>query len=220
MNIYNRARVQGGGYTIDHIDLSKLIEGRTILAGDFNARSPEWDPWVTGRQNARTTEQLIERNGLIVNNNDYQPTRRGKNCRSIIDLTLSNSKVGELSTWEIDEGLATTSDHEVIVFSWPPLCAATPEREAKALHNWNIDRLCADEQAMKAAGEHWRELSNSRATVSAQAEAAELESEACWIQDSLREVLDRHAPGRQQCARSKRWWTEDIKQERLQQRPD
>jgi hypothetical protein len=40
INIYNRARVQGGGYTIDHIDLSRLIEGRTILAGDFNACSP------------------------------------------------------------------------------------------------------------------------------------------------------------------------------------
>jgi hypothetical protein len=43
INIYNRARVQGGGYTIDHIDLSRLIEGRTILVGDFNARSPTWD---------------------------------------------------------------------------------------------------------------------------------------------------------------------------------
>jgi hypothetical protein len=44
INIYNRAREQGGGYTIDHIDLSRLIEGRTVLAGDFNARSPTWDP--------------------------------------------------------------------------------------------------------------------------------------------------------------------------------
>jgi hypothetical protein len=41
INIYNRARVQGGGYTIDYIDLSQLIQGRTILAGNFNARSPE-----------------------------------------------------------------------------------------------------------------------------------------------------------------------------------
>jgi hypothetical protein len=70
INIYNRARVQGGGYTIDHIDLSRLIEGRTVLAGDFNALSPTWDPWVAGRQNAGTTEQLIERHELIVNNND------------------------------------------------------------------------------------------------------------------------------------------------------
>jgi hypothetical protein len=44
INIYNRARVQGGGYMIDHMDTSRLIEGRTILAADFNARSPAWDP--------------------------------------------------------------------------------------------------------------------------------------------------------------------------------
>jgi hypothetical protein len=40
INIYNKAGVQGGGYTIDHIDVSRLIEGRAILASDFNARSP------------------------------------------------------------------------------------------------------------------------------------------------------------------------------------
>ena len=205
INIYNRARVQGGGYTIDHIDLSRLIEGRTILIGDFNARSPTWDPWVAGRQNARTTEQLIERHELIVNNNDYQPTRRGKSCRSIIDLTLSTCRVGPLATWEIDGDLATTSDHEVTVFSWLPLCSTTAEREGKATPNWNIDRLCADGQAMKAAGEHWGELSDCRMPISAQATTSELEAEVCWIQDSLKAVLDKHAPGRPPNARSKRW---------------
>lgn len=214
INIYNRARVQGGGYTIDHIDLSSLIEGRTILIGDFNARSPTWDPWLVGRQNAGTTEQLIERHELIVNNNDYQPTRRGKSCRSVIDLTLSTGRVGPLATWEIDEDLATTSDHEVIVFSWLPLCSTTTEREGKATPNWNIDRLRVDEQAMKAAGEHWGELSDCRIPISAQATTSELEAEACWIQDSLKAVLDKHAPGRPPNARSKRWWTDEIKQER------
>ena len=40
INIYNRARVQSGGYAIDRIDMSRLIDSRTILTGDFNARSP------------------------------------------------------------------------------------------------------------------------------------------------------------------------------------
>jgi hypothetical protein len=48
---------------------------------------------VAGRQNAGTIENLIERHELIINNNDYQPTRRGKSCRSIIDLTLSTCRV-------------------------------------------------------------------------------------------------------------------------------
>jgi hypothetical protein len=43
VNVYNQARVEGGGHTIDQIDLSRLIVSRTILAGDFNARSPVWN---------------------------------------------------------------------------------------------------------------------------------------------------------------------------------
>jgi hypothetical protein len=132
INVYNKARVGGGGYTIDHVDLSPLIVARTILAGDFNARSPAWDPWVGGRRDAGTVERLVERHELIVNNNDYQPTRIGKNCKSIIDLTLSTRQVGALITWEIDSNLATTSDHEVIIFAWTPLKATTGDEEAKA----------------------------------------------------------------------------------------
>lgn len=215
INIYNKARVEGGGYTIDHLDWRPLIEGRTILAGDFNARSPTWDRWIVGRQNAGTTERLIERHDLIVNNNDHQATRRGKNCKSVIDLTLSSRKVGALTTWEIDEELATTSDHEVIVFEWTPLNAAATDGPRGAPPNWSIDRLCADGEALKKAGEHWHELSEGRLLVNAWvATPAELEAEACWMQESLKTVLDRHAPGRPPCARSKRWWTDDIKKER------
>jgi hypothetical protein len=215
INIYNKARVQGGGYTIDHIDVSRLIEGRTILAGDFNARSPAWDPWVGGRQNPGTTERLIERHELIVNNNEHQPTRRGKNCRSIIDLTLSTRGVEALVTWEIDENLATTPDHEVIVFEWTPLNAGAPDRQSNATLTWNIDRLCADKQALEAASELWLELSEGRALIDAWATTpTELESEAQWTQDSLRAVLDRRAPTSKPRARSKRWWTDEIRQQR------
>lgn len=70
INIYN-----------NHSTLSRLIVGRTILAGDFNARSPVWDPRALSRHNAGTVERLIERHELIINNNDYQPTRWGKNYK-------------------------------------------------------------------------------------------------------------------------------------------
>jgi hypothetical protein len=136
---------------------------------------------VAGRQNAGTVERLIERHELIVNNNDHQATGCGKNCRSIIDLTLSTRKVGALARWEIDENLATASDHEIIVFSWPPLVAAKDKEEITTTRNWNIDRLCADEQAVKAAGEHWSELSDRRGPIDTEAAKAELEDKARWL---------------------------------------
>lgn len=208
INIYNKARVEAGGYTIDHIDLSRLIMGTTILTGDFNARSPTWDPWMAGRRNVGTTEQLIERNDLIINNNDHQPTGWGKNCRSIIDLTLSTRQVGALTAWDLDSDRATTSDHEVIVFAWTQLRDTAATEEATATPDWNINRLYADEKAMNQANKHWRTLSEGRPPVDYyMATAEELEAEAFWVQDSLKVVLDTRAPGRAACAHSQRWWT-------------
>jgi hypothetical protein len=123
--------------------------------------------------------------------------------------------MGALVTWEIDSDRATTSDHEVIVFAWAPLNDMGVSEEATATPNWNIDRLCADEQAMGEAGECWHMLCEGRPPVEAQsATVEELEAEVNWIQDNLKAVLDRHAPGTSTRARSKRWWTEEIRQER------
>lgn len=215
INVYNKARVESGGYTIDHVDFLQLIVGRAILAGDFNARSPAWDPWVTGRRNAGTLERLIDRHELIVNNNDHQPTRIEKDCKSIIDLTLSTRGVGALVIWGVDPDRATTSDHEVIVFAWAPLHTTAEKGEAAAMPNWNVERLSADEHAKARAGEYWRMLSEGRPPLNAHAATIEeLDAEAHWIQDSLKAVLDRHAPGKAASARSKRWWSGDIKRKR------
>jgi hypothetical protein len=135
VNVYNQARVKGGGYTIDHVDLSRLIVSRTILAGDFNGRSPTWDSWVAGRQNAGPVERLIERRELILNNKDCQPTTIGKNCRSITNITPSTRKIRALATWAIDSDRATTSDHEVIIFTLIPLNGTVVSEEAIAAPN-------------------------------------------------------------------------------------
>jgi hypothetical protein len=37
--------------------------------------------------------------------------------------------------------MATTSDHEVIIFGWAPPNAVVSEREMKDAQNWNIVRL-------------------------------------------------------------------------------
>jgi hypothetical protein len=95
----------------------------------------------------------------------------------------------------------------LVVFPLDLLREGTP----RATPDWNIGRLREDEQAVKAAGEHWDELSDYRTPISVQATPSELEAEGGWIQDSLK-----HAPGRPPNARSKRWWTDEIEQERRQ----
>lgn len=129
-------------------------------------------------------------------------------------LDLEHAQNWGSPRWEIDENLATASDHEVIVFSWPPFVATKDKEGSSTTPNWNIDRLCADEQAVKAAGEHCRELSDRRRPIDTEAGDAELEDEARWLQNSLRAVLDKHVAGRPPRPRSKRWWADDIKNER------
>lgn len=213
VNIYNRARMNGGGYAINRIDFRQLIQGRTILAGDFNSRSPAWDPWVEGRHNAGATEDLIGDYSLIVNNTD-QPTRCGPRSKSVIDLTLSTPGVGALQTWYIDEDFATPSDHAVIIFSWSPLSSQASGLEARPMSNWNIDELCSDGERLKQATDHWRQVSESRQRIAAEATEDDLEAKAQWIQDSLTTVLNRHAPPKPIHARSKRWWADKVKDER------
>jgi hypothetical protein len=118
VNIYNRALRE------TCIDFRELMQGRTILAGDFNCRSAVWDSGVRDRHhNASTAQGLIEDHALIINNDD-QPTRCGPTSRSPTELTLSTPSVGTLQTWGIDEDLATPSDDAVIVFSWAPWCSS------------------------------------------------------------------------------------------------
>jgi len=123
--------------------------------------------------------------------------------------------VGALTAWDVDSDLATTSDHEVIIFAWTQLRVIAATEETIATPNWNIDRLYTDKQAMEEAAQHWRALSEGQSLVDSHAASEEeLEAEAFWIQNSLKIVLDTHAPGRAACARSKRWWTAEIKQMR------
>jgi hypothetical protein len=96
-----------------------------------------------------------------------------------------------------------------------PLDEVILERKIGVARNWDIDRLCAEEQALEAANENWLELSEGRALINAWATSpTELEAEAQWIQDSLQTVLNRNAAGKEPRPRSKRWWTDEVRQQR------
>jgi hypothetical protein len=57
-------------------------------------------------------------------------------------------------------------------------------------------------------------MSESRQRIPEEPMEEDLEAEAEWVQCNLTVVLDRHAPPRPVRARSKRWWTDKLKQER------
>lgn len=83
-----RARVEGAAYNIDHVDLSKLINGITTFACDFNNRSPARD---MGRRTAECGSNRAPGRDIQPRCQQRRPRtfETRKYCSCIIDLTLS-----------------------------------------------------------------------------------------------------------------------------------
>jgi hypothetical protein len=83
--------------------------------GDINAHSQRWHPRCTERRQVAYREQIIDRHGLEIGNDDRPTQYRTRNkCKpgSIIAQTLGIKPCGR---WTIFDGNhATWSDHEII----------------------------------------------------------------------------------------------------------
>jgi len=132
---------------IDDIDWEPLIQGRTILLGDFNAHSPIWNPLITQSTDATSLEAIINRFDLIFNNEPGVITRPNlTRNKSIIDLTFTTTAIGLLDLWAIEEENPTPLDHELIVFSWNDLKQNRLDKRPKDITGWNIDKLLLDQE--------------------------------------------------------------------------
>ena len=83
-----------------------LGDGDCILAGDFNAHSPVWNPRCTERRNAAFLEDMIVRHELQVLNDGTatRPANRDSNIHSVIDLTLTTPGAGPMCEgWKVEE---------------------------------------------------------------------------------------------------------------------
>ena len=93
-----------------------------MVAGDFNAHSPRWNPQCSQiqRRDTRFLEELIDTHDLQVLNG-VKATRPGSECHSIIDLTLATPHAAPYcKEWRILDAdqVATGSDHVVIEWRW------------------------------------------------------------------------------------------------------
>ena len=213
VNIYDQ-RIQGSSSSyraLQHIQWADIITRRTILAGDFNARSPRWDPLVRTPQNASYLEGLIDTYSLILNNT-HDFTRREGSSQSIIDLTLSSIEIGPLEHWAVDLECSTPLDHEVIRFSWEDLEASNSTGSSRVT-GWNIDQLAQDRERAESARQDWI-YQQSLITTESINSAEQLDKVAQWTQETLTSILNTWAKPVRLSARSKRWWTEEVKEAR------
>lgn len=215
VNVYDqRIRPEQGAAfrAISKLSWSHIITRRTILAGDFNARSPRWDPYTRRPTNCNELLELIEKFQLILNNTE-EPTREENESRSVIDLTFSTPEIGLLDHWAVDLNNPTTSDHKIIYFSWLPLREeSSPRRLEKVVTGWDIDLLARDPIKETKARENWIRLSLANPPILETTD--NLDQEAKWIQQALTDVLNSWAKPLYITTFSKRWWNKDIKKAR------
>jgi hypothetical protein len=201
-----------------NLDWEGIMGPRTILAGDFNAHSPMWNPIMPpGKRtsSAGFLEALIHKHDLTVWN-DTQATfgRKGAGNHSIIDLTLTTPDL-LIEEWALEQDKeVTNSDHALITWELAVGPGARNEQRAtsKAVTGWKIEEMGEEEHA--AAKAEWQTRASGRPLINPYATLAEIEAEAVWLSQTLCDVLTLHAKPKRVCARSRRWWTAEISEKR------
>lgn len=93
----------------------RLHRNDTIIAGDFNAKSPQWGMSSTDRRGQILTD-WTSTNDLIIINKGNTPTFTYQDYGSILDLTIATPNVSRhINNWEVLE-TESLSDHKYILF--------------------------------------------------------------------------------------------------------
>ena len=210
-NVYNRKLDNPSRYSFDTSHWDCRLAPRTILAGDFNSRSPYWDARTTREQRDTRIANFIDDHELLLNNDPEKATRRearkGRLVESTLDLTLSTSTLGLLPHWTIDDECTTPSDHEIIIFTWSPLEEAPP----LDMKGWNLAALEKSPEHLSTAFSLWKDLYAARALPELNT-TDKIDEEVSHLEKCIKETLDLSAPTLRLSPKSKKWWTEDLKE--------
>jgi len=92
-----------------------IWQGGTVIEGDINAHSIQWDPRSQAQRNAVLWEHVIDENGLEIGNDSgvtHHWTREGQNGMSVIDLIMA---IWQITTWSmLADNHITGSDYDVL----------------------------------------------------------------------------------------------------------
>lgn len=122
-------------------DEIRKIEGKIIVAGDFNSRGVEWGSRTTNSR-GRSILEMAARAGLTIANVGSVPTFRRHGCEGTIpDITLvSENFANKVSNWKVLE-IYTASDHQYISYDLETRRATTVRKATESTRKWNVNRL-------------------------------------------------------------------------------
>jgi len=212
VNVYEQTDTQSGERQAQKVNWQSVIwQSGTVLTGDCNAHSSQWDQMCHAQRNAAFWEGVIDEYGLEIGNDGRSThywTREDHEGEPVIDLSLANRPI--IKRTILADNHATGSDHDVIEREVE--ADGQEEADHERVVGWNSAAMA--ENNWEAAEKLWRELAKERAHLDAECTEDEMEQEAAWCQEAISSVLNTTAKKIRICARSKRWWNADIKERR------
>lgn len=188
---------------------------KAIIAGDFNAKSPQWGMAFSDRRGQIITEWIAANDYVVINQGD-KPTFERENYAAILDLTIATSNISShVVRWEVSEK-ESLSDHNFVVYEITEGPQTFDHR--KISKGWNVNKL--DRQKLKDALDH---LACENSTVDGFSRTLKMVCEASM---PIRRNVTKRKPAywwnqeiaaiRQECVRTRRLYSRSIRKNQQQ----
>jgi len=231
INIYNEKSLETGNneYTIERALVKLAPSKNSILGGDFNAHHPWWNSTVSSPIRAQTLTKWLQEHDFDLISQPDQSTfyRKGQTSLSVIDLVfVSQGLIRKHIDWEIDKGIASGSDHEILLYS---IVLSNDDLIANPAYQMPYNLEKAD---WKAFSEKLIELDQSpklrweyQENIGPEWEDGPdieldfdlgLENEALKLQKIIKTAAEASIPRKKPFSKSKAWWTEKLSSLRKQ----
>jgi len=221
VNVYDQLRQEGGvrcqGRPAQTARWSEIMEQEKIhLGGDWNAHSNRWDPQCPPKRNVTFFGNLMDEYDLIdVTDGEetHSNMRKGEASGSLIDFFITRALMAD--RLETSTDLATTSDNAIVcaLSRWDK---GEGVKVPRKITGWDIDGLKSkeEEENYKKAQKDWKEKSSKRPVLNEKSSEDDLQKDAEYIQQNFVNHLNGCCKKVKVCARSKRWWTAEIAENR------
>ncbi|XP_046621171.1 uncharacterized protein LOC124305634 [Neodiprion virginianus] len=194
-------------------DLDRVVRsagdgGRGVLVGgDFNARSPTWDPTGSNRR-GELLERWAASCGISLHNDGCTATCVRAQGYSVVDLTWSTPNLTPMvQQWRVLTETETLSDHLYIVYEVRvPRRVRSVAGGGHARWNWRKFKTECFRESLETCLA-WGPTGEDQTT------SAGL---AAWVERAMTQACDAAAPRARpkSCRRTTHWWNEDLTEQR------
>src|SRR5215469_2873189 len=223
INIYNKKSLEpkDNTYTIERALVNIVPSKNSILGGDFNAHHPWWNSTISSPTRAEALTQWLQRFNFDLISQPDQSTfyRKGMTSLSVIDLVfVSQGLISKHIDWEIDQEVASGSDHEILLYSIVESDDLVENPAYQMLYNlekadWKAfsKKLLDLDQSSKFRWDYhetdpsWEDRTDIELDFD-----LGLENEAIKLQEMIKIAAEASIPRKKPFSKSKAWWTKEL----------